>query len=288
MKMTNITKASYAVIYCRVSSKKQDFKSSANKQYRLCRDYCEKLGLSVIEGLGMCESAYKKSRPGFEAMLDGLTQRQETPTAIVVASIDRLTRNFSSVESLWGLLEAGKIELHFVSQKMVLTADSMPDEICRFKKAVAEAEEDSAWTSHETKQRLQNLRERGIYPGKAPIGYCNSVVNNRKSIFPDEQVGKVQLLFDAFLQSEIGIRELLKIAQMVKLHTTTGKLISRRTLIHMLQNPFYSGKMKSGGKLYRHIYVPLVNDMIFDAVQKKLDWELGKITNEETEVKVVI
>ena len=90
--MTNITKASYAVIYCRVSSKKQDFKSSANKQYRLCRDYCEKLGLSVIEGLGMCESAYKKSRPGFEAMLDGLTQRQETPTAIVVASIDRLTR----------------------------------------------------------------------------------------------------------------------------------------------------------------------------------------------------
>ena len=156
--MTNITKASYAVIYCRVSSKKQDFKSSANKQYRLCRDYCEKLGLSVIEGLGMCESAYKKSRPGFEAMLDGLTQRQETPTAIVVASIDRLTRNFSSVESLWELLEAGKIELHFVSQKMVLTADSMPDEICRFKKAVAEAEEDSAWTSHETKQRLQNLR----------------------------------------------------------------------------------------------------------------------------------
>lgn len=233
--MTNITKASYAVIYCRVSSKKQDFKSSANKQYRLCRDYCEKLGLSVIEGLGMCESAYKKSRPGFEAMLDGLTQRQETPTAIVVASIDRLTRNFSSVESLWELLEAGKIELHFVSQKMVLTADSMPDEICRFKKAVAEAEEDSAWTSHETKQRLQNLRERGIYPGKAPIGYCNSVVNNRKSIFPDEQVGKVQLLFDAFLQPEIGIRELLKIAQMVKLHTTTGKLISRRTLIHMLQ-----------------------------------------------------
>ena len=46
--------------------------------------------------------------------------------------------------------------------------------------------------------------------------------------------------------------------------------------------------MKSGGKLYRHIYVPLVNDMIFDAVQKKLDWELGKITNEETEVKIAI
>lgn len=146
----------------------------------------------------------------------------------------------------------------------------------------------AAWISYKVRQRFGDLRDRGIYPGKAPIGYCNSVVNNRKSIFPDEQVGKVQLLFDAFLQSEIGIRELLKIAQMVKLHTTTGKLISRRTLIHMLQNPFYSGKMKSGGKLYRHIYVPLVNDMIFSAVQKKLNWELGKIINEETEVKDAI
>lgn len=96
------------------------------------------------------------------------------------------------------------------------------------------------------------------------------------------------MLFDAFLQPEIGIRELLKIAQMVKLHTTTGKLISRRTLIHMLQNPFYYGKMKSGGKLYHHIYVPLVNDMIFNAVQKKLDWELGKVANKETEVKIAI
>ncbi len=283
--MINYTKALSAVIYCRVSSKKQDFKSSANKQYRLCRDYCEKLGLNVIDGLGMCESAYKKSRPGFEAMLDGLTQRQKTPTAIVVASIDRLTRNFSSVESLWALLEAGKIELHFVSQKMVLTADSMLDEICRFKKAVFEAKEDSAWTSYETKQRFQNLRERGIYPGKAPIGYCNSVANNRKSIFPDEQAGKVQLLFDAFFQPEIGIHELLKIAQMVNLHTTTGKLISRRTLIHMLQNPFYYGKMKSGGRLYWHQYKPLVSEEVFMAVQNKLLRELYHLEEGETKMK---
>ena len=88
------------------------------------------------------------------------------------------------------------------------------------------------------------------------------------------------------MQPEIGIRELLKIAQMVHLHTTARASISRRTLIHMLQNPFYYGYMKSGGRLYRHNYIPLVNDMIFYAVQKKLDWELGKVANKETEVQV--
>lgn len=284
--MTNITKASYAVIYCRVSSTKQDFMNSANKQYNVCYDYCEKVGLQILTGLCMCESAYKKKRPGFEAMLDGLRQSPKWPIAVVVTSIDRIARNFSSVDSLLELLRVGKIELHIVDSEMILTSSSLPNEICSFKKAVAEAEEYSAWISCETKLTFQNLRERGIYPGKAPIGYSNIYLDSRKSIEPDEQAGKVQLLFDAFLQPEIGIRELLKIAQMVHLHTTAGASISRRTLIHMLQNPFYYGYMKSGGRLYRHNYIPLVNDMIFYAVQKKLDWELGKVANKETEVQV--
>ncbi len=126
---------------------------------------------------------------------------------------------------------------------------------------------------------MQNLRERGIYPGKAPIGYINTCLDGCKSIEPNEQVSKVQLLFDAFLQPEIGVRELLQIAKIMNLRTITGKSISRKTLVHMLKNPFYSGYMRSGGRLYRHKYISLVNDMIFDAVQKKLGRELGRIPN---------
>lgn len=70
----------------------------------------------------------------------------------------------------------------------------------------------AAWISYKVRQRFGDLRDRGIYPGKAPIGYCNGITNNQKSIFPDEQAEKVQLLFVAFLQPEVGISELLKLA----------------------------------------------------------------------------
>lgn len=283
--MTNITKASYAVIYCRVSSTKQDLMNSANKQYNVCYDYCEKVGLQILTGLCMSESAYKKKRPGFEAMLDGLRQSPKRPIAVVVKSIDRIARNFSSVDSLLELLRVGKIELHIVDSEMILTSSSLPNEICSFKKVVAEAEEYSAWISYKTKLTFQNLRKRGIYPGKAPIGYSNINLDSCKSIEPDEQAGKVQLLFVAFLQPKVGISELLKVAQSLPLYTTTGALISRKSLIHMLRNPFYYGKMKSGGRLYWHQYEPLVSEEVFMAVQNKLLRELYHLEDGETKMK---
>jgi len=44
--------------------------------------------------------------------------------------------------------------------------------------------------------------------------------------------------------------------------------------------------MKSCGKLYRHGYALLVNEDVFAEVQKKLDKELGRVINKETEVQV--
>lgn len=130
------------------------------------------------------------------------------------------------------------------------------------------------------------MRENGFYPGKAPIGYKNCRPSWCPWILPDEQADKVKFLFDTYLQSEISIKKLLEIAQSLPLYTTTGTLISRRTLIHMLRNSFYCGHMKSGGKLYRHGYALLVNEDVFAEVQKKLDRELGKVANKETEVQV--
>lgn len=278
--MTKVYKqAEHAIIFNRVSSVNQDFHSSGEHQYSVCAKYCQNKGLSILGAYGMIETAYKRRRPGFESILDCLEQHHGEPVALVVTSVDRLLRSFCFLDRLNKLREEGRLELHFVEEKLLLSANSTPNEICSFKKAVAEAEGYSAWISCETKLALQNLRERGIYPGKAPIGYINTCLDGCKSIEPNEQVSKVQLLFDAFLQPEIGVRELLQIAKIMNLRTITGKSISRKTLVHMLKNPFYSGYMRSGGRLYRHKYISLVNDMIFDAVQKKLDRELGRIPN---------
>lgn len=279
------TPAKHAIIYSRVSSINQDFHSSGEHQYSVCEKYCQNKGLSILGAYGMIETAYKRRRPGFESILGCLEQHHGEPVALVVTSVDRLLRSFCFLDRLNKLREEGRLELHFIEEKLLLSANSTPNEICSFKKVVAEAEEYSAWISYKTKLTFQNLRERGIYPGKAPIGYSNIHLDSCKSIEPDEQAGKVQLLFVAFLQPKVGISELLKVAQSIKLKTTTGALISRKPLIHMLKNPFYYGKMKSGGRLYWHQYESLVSEEVFMAVQNKLLRELYHLEDCETKMK---
>ncbi|MBD9239312.1 MAG: hypothetical protein EGQ57_02205, partial [Alphaproteobacteria bacterium] len=177
-------------------------------------------------------------------------------------------------------------EIHFVKEHIVISLFSTADDIYEYRELIAKAEHFSADKSEKDKKALQTMRENGFYPGKAPIGYKNCRPSWCPWILPDEQADKVKFLFDTYLRSEISIKNLLEIAQSLPLYTTTGSLISRRTLLHMLRNTFYSGYMRSGGRLYQHKYTSLVNDMIFDAVQKKLDRELGRVANKETEVKV--
>ena len=107
-----------------------------------------------------------------------------------------------------------------------------------------------------------------------------------KWIYPDTQAAKVSHLFEIYLIPEMDIKKLLAVAQVMNLRTSRGKLVSRKTLVALLKREFYCGRFFSRGRFYDHKYHCLVNDMIFYAVQKKLDWELGKVANNETEVQV--
>ena len=84
----------------------------------------------------------------------------------------------------------------------------------------------------------------------------------------------------------MDIKKLLAVAQVMNLRTTRGKLVSRKTLVALLKREFYCGRFFSRGRFYDHKYHCLVNDMIFQAVQKKLDRELGRVANKEMEVQV--
>lgn len=72
----------------------------------------------------------------------------------------------------------------------------------------------------------------------------------------------------------------------MNLRTSRGKLVSRKTLVALLKREFYCGRFFSRGRFYDHKYHCLVNDMIFNAVQKKLECELGRVANKEAEVQV--
>ena len=151
---------------------------------------------------------------------------------------------------------------------------------------VAEAKYYSAKISETTKARIEWLNEQGIYTREAPIGYTNCEMDGVKWLYPDTQAAKVSHLFEIYLIPEMDIKKLLAVAQVMNLRTTRGKLVSRKTLVALLKREFYCGRFFSRGRFYDHKYHCLVNDMIFQAVQKKLDRELGRAANKEMEVQV--
>ena len=278
--------AKNAIIMCRISSVKQNIGNSLSEQEAICKEYCRSKNFEVIQNKQAIESAFTKRRPKFNEILDLIQQVKVTPVALVLSESSRLARNFNHMSLLDELVQTGKVEIHFVKEHIVISLFSTADDIYEYRELIAKAEHFSADKSEKDKKALQTMRENGFYPGKAPIGYKNCRPSWCPWILPDEQADKVKFLFDTYLRSEISIKKLLEIAQSLPLYTTTGSLISRRTLIHMLRNSFYCGQMKSGGKLYRHGYALLVSEDVFAEVQKKLDRELGRVANKETEVKV--
>lgn len=274
-----------AIIMCRISSVKQNIGNSLSEQEAICKEYCRSKNFEVIQNKKAIESAFTKRRPKFNEILNLIQQVKVAPVALVLAESDRLARNFNHMSLLDELVQTGKVEIHFVKEQIVISSFSTADDLRTYRIFIAQAEYYSAKLSEATKKSLQTMRENGFYPGKAPIGYKNCRSSWCPWILPDEQADKVKFLFDTYLRSEISIKKLLEIAQSLPLYTTTGKLISRKTLVHMLRNSFYCGQMKSGGKLYKHGYERLLDEDVFAEVQKKLDWELGKVANNETEVQ---
>lgn len=281
-----MTAARFAIIMCRISSVKQNTGASLIEQEVICKEYCRNNDLKIIESQMAIESAFAQRRPKFDKILEIIEKVSSEPIALVVASADRLARNFNHISILDVLVKEEKVEIHFVKEAMVIKRLSDADTMFKYRQLIASAEHFSAEKSEKDKKALQDMREKGLYPGKAPIGYKNC----RPSWIPwiefDEQADKVKCLFDIYSQTKVDIKMLLELAKSMPLYTTSGALISRRTLLHLLQNPFYCGLMRSGGKLYRHNYERLIKEEVFMAVQDKLARELHHNAEEGKNMKL--
>ena len=280
-----MTLAKYAIIMCRISSVKQNTGASLTEQEVICKEYCRNNDLEIIESQKAIESAFAQRRPKFDKILEIIGKISSEPIALVVASADRLARNFNHISLLDELVKADKVEIHFVKEAMVITKFSSADAIFKYRQLIANAEHFSAEKSEKDKKALQDMREKGLYPGKAPIGYKNCRPCWMPWIMFDEQADKVRHLFHIYSQTGVDIKRLLELAKSMPLYTTSGALINRRTLLHLLRNPFYCGLMHSGGKLYSHNYERLIKEDIFSAVQAKLERELCHLVEDETKMK---
>jgi DNA invertase Pin-like site-specific DNA recombinase len=230
--------------------------------YRL-QDYAER-EFDSSELVQFQESAFKEGRKQFAEIVARIQAEQEI-VAVAFDKIDRFSRDSSADETrvLRKLCHAGKIEIHFISDHLQLTAKSSANEWFMLGIGETTAEHYSRIVSDNVRRRFEQMRRDGLWTGKAPFGYANvDQPDGKKWIEPDKfEAEVVEFMYKEYAT---GVSSLKLIRKHVK--AEFGIKIATAQIYRVLTNHFYKGEMRVEGKLYPHKYEPIITEKLFGKV----------------------
>lgn len=290
-----------AILFCRVSSKRQkDEGVSLDVQAENLEQYCKDNNLIILKDFSIDESSTRGERKQYHEMLE-YAQTCQGKVAIIVNYVDRLQRSFDDTFLLNQLRKAGKIEIHFLKEGLIITKDSNSMEINFWNLHVlmANAQVNNMIDKVKASQR-KNWAD-GKWQGLCPIGYLNVRDEDRKAtiVVDKERAPIIKKLFEEYatglhsLQSiwykarELGL--ISKEKNHYKSSPNFGKrtFISRNQIETILKNPFYYGMMRVKGKLIPHIYEPIISKALFDKVQEVFKSKSREVFSHQQEYKAI-
>lgn len=251
----------------RVSTEEQkDANNSLPAQIARVERYCAVKGLPVPKMYSFDESAYSGKRRLFAEIVAEI-EAEKDKVALCVDKIDRLTRDVfdPNVRKLDDLRKDGKLEMHFISDNVVLHKDSPATDLFRFTMGTSLAKYFSDSISDNTKRGLEGKLMRGELPGKAPVGYKNAKKEDGTSdVVVDPYWSKIVVQVYTWYYSGAysmnQVRDKLKTEHKVKW--------SKGYLDQVLKNEFYVGVMVRNTKRYKHRYQTILDREMWDKVQE--------------------
>ncbi len=255
-----------AIVLARVSTEEQ--KEAGNslpaQQARLER-YCTQKGFEIVKVFSFDESAYKTKRIEFSEVIKEVQKYQEK-IVFCCDKIDRLTRNVfdQNVGILEELRKKGLIELHFVSDNVVLHQDSPATDLFRFTIGTSLAKYFSDAIRDNVKRALEQKIRMGEWIGRACYGYKNITDEaGKKTIVVDEFTSRIVVKVYEWYATGAFSFSLIR----AKLKTDYNVNFSQGYLDKILKDPFYYGMMRIKGTLYPHKYTQLISKELYDQVQ---------------------
>ena len=237
-----------AVTYVRVSSKEQEQHGySPQAQKRLLWSFARDNGFHVVNDFQEAETAKKKGRPAFNAMLEYV--RQENIEYILVEKTDRLYRNWSDFVKIDELVNECNVTVYLVKENESVGKDASASEkfIHTIKTAQARYFIDNL--REETKKGADEKLRLGEPPGNVPLGYSNSrdsITGRAKVIVNEEYRLLIQEMFRLYatglysLNSLIAKLERMSLAQ----NLPNNRTLNKTMVAKYLQNPFYIGNYR--------------------------------------------
>ena len=268
-----------AVIYTRVSTKEQvEDGNSLVVQAKQCRAYAISEKYKVLrtfqeEG----ESEKTANRTQLQALLKYCSLNKDKIDIILIARIDRLSRD---------RMDYGQLKAFFggLGIKVVSVSERFEDDpVGRFieNTLAGVAQLDNEIRASRSKDGMIEAVENGRWVWKAPFGYVNIKVGDKKNIAPrspelSSKIRSAWVMIDTGLQPAEVHRRLIADG----LVNENGIPISTQTFSKMLYNPLYKGVVRAFSKevvsdTIKHIVEP----ELWDRVHEKLT---GKNTKPKT------
>lgn len=224
--------------------------------------------LNIVSTITESHSAKASGqRPEFNKLLKGIADKKYN--AILTWSPDRLSRNAGDLGALVDLMDQGKLE-HIKTYSQSFANNPNEKFLLMILCSQAKLENDNRGIN--VKRGLRNKCEFGIRPGLAPIGYFNVLKANRISTVEQdpERAPVIKEMFNKVANQGYSGRMVKKWLDDIGFTTRSGHKLALSKVYTTLQNPFYYGEFKYGGKWYKGTHKTIITKRTFEKVQIQL------------------
>ncbi len=257
-----------AILFARVSSRDQEEGQSIPSQVRRLSEYALKKNLQVVEIFQITESSTKETRKQFDKILACIKQSKQ-PIALITDTVDRLQRSFRETPILNEMRLAGKLELHFLREGLIVNLNANSSQLMQWDIGVLFASSYVRQLSDNVKRSKEQSVRNGEWITRAPFGYKNVTLSTGKKIIEvdAEEAPFVVKMFELYATGLYSFQTISNKMTELGLKNSLGDPIGPSRVELTLKNPFYFGLMKVKGELYPHKYPPLISESLFDQVQ---------------------
>ncbi len=273
-----------AVIYTRVSSKRQVENMSLEQQLKVCETYCLNNDLTVDEiftdgGI----SAKTVDRKKFQEMLEYCRKNRTNIDAVVVFKLDRFARSVQDHAAVAAILKKLNISLLSATEMTgdTITGVLMEHVLSSF------AEFDNSMRSERCRAGMKARAMSGAWVASPPIGYanCRDPAKSPTLKFSDDgNAERIALFFETFAKGNHRQSDAIQLANKLGIRTSNDKPLGKNGVIGMLHNIVYTGYIKSNltdNKRVKGLHPPIISYDLFLMVQAVLDGRARKNTPEK-------
>ena len=288
-------------LYIRVSTAMQVDGYSLDAQKDRLVKFAEFQGMEIVREYCDAGKSGKSitGRPEFQQMLQDVADDRDGVSYILVFKLSRFGRNAADVLNSLQYIQDYGVNLICVEDGIDSSKDSGKLTITVLS-AVAEIERENILVQT-MEGRRQKAREGKWNGGQAPFGYLLDSKNSTLIVNPEE-AEIVRIIFDKFIHTDMGADSISNYLNQhgyskKKLRDQEVSHFSRSTIIKILDNPVYAGKIAYGKSVtekvkgtrdqYRRVKQDeyLLADGLHEAIIDPETWEAAKAKRKVTGVK---